>query len=1095
MLIWLLPRRLRSTWVLLAITSFGILTSITLMAVGAIYSKALAEGGLRHTLALTSPVILDAQVVVQNRPLGLADYQKLRATVEENVDAYLGRILIAKNTQRFGNALSLPMVRDPEVQRIPQGGARAAPFFLTDFEKHTRIVEGRWPQSTPRIRANGVDLEVVAGKQTASAMSWEVGTQVYMLPLGSNLSENVAFTLVGLVEPIDPSEEYWLTSVSYYFNAGGDDPWTIVPMYVPEDDFFTGLGAEYPFLLGDYWWLLFVDTGQITADTAGPTKEAVAELEKQLNSLFPRSVVFSVLDETIADYQRELNLARVPLFLFISLVVVVVLYFLVLVLGLLAHTQSDSASILRSRGASMIQVSGLFALGEGIVVLLSLALGPLLALGIARYFLVSTINPAGDGGTLPVALSVDAFLVGAIGGLLSLAVLTLSGVTLARQGMVEFLRIRARPPSIPLLHRYYVDFLVIAVVALIWWQIEERGGFLERNLEGGALKGVDLSLLLGPVLVLLAAGFLVPRIFPLLFKALAWTARLAAPAWMSLTLTRMSRDPLQHGSLIIVLMLVTALGVFGAGFKSTLSKSQQDQARYSIGSDLVIKGPSFSASVQDAVASIPGIRSVSPILRDTGAIVGIDPDTFSDVAWFRSDFAGKDLPDLLSPLRHDSAESPGITIPKDAERMGLWVRVDSLPQALRFRTLYLWARLSDSSGNYQNLQLGKLPSQPLAEEWTFFEASLPQGQAVTPLSLSLVSVYISGGYGTSLNDSQPGTISIDDITAISPSNAPNGITVEDFEATSSRNNWVAIPSVNSTTDHVEHTRQAARSGGFGLTFTWRNALSGAPRGILIPPGPLPLPAIGGPSLNVGQRLQIESESQAVPLVVVDTTSYFPTIQTSVPFLLVNMEDYRQYIQRMPSSRSSSTSRELWVSLNGAVSRSRVISSIKERVPGVVSVEDQASAVELAQHNPLAGGGWNGLTLLSVSVLTIVVAVTLVTYSVVSVQGRSVDLAIGEALGFSRAETLLSLVLERLVVAIIGIAVGSAVGIWLSRWVLGFLDVTTSGTTVVPPMLITIHSGIMTLVYADLAAAVVAGTVVAALSALRLKASDILRAGQ
>ena len=47
--------------------------------------------------------------------------------------------------------------------------------------------------------------------------------------------------------------------------------------------------------------------------------------------------------------------------------------------------------------------------------------------------------------------------------------------------------------------------------------------------------------------------------------------------------------------------------------------------------------------------------------------------------------------------------------------------------------------------------------------------------------------------------------------------------------------------------------------------------------------------------------------------------------------------------------------------------------------------------------------------------------------------------------------LLSLVLERFVVAVIGMAIGSAVGIWLSRWVLGFLDVTLDGIPVVSPI--------------------------------------------
>ena len=165
-LIWLLPRRLRSSWMLLAVTSFGILASVTLMAVGAIYSKALAEGGLRHTLALTSPVVLNAQVAIQNRPLGPADYEKLRVVVEDILDESLGHMV--RNIQRSGRAQSnLPLVRTEDGRPPSRGGPGGQPFFLTGFEEHAKVVEGRWPHADPVYHDTGVNMETVVGKQTA----------------------------------------------------------------------------------------------------------------------------------------------------------------------------------------------------------------------------------------------------------------------------------------------------------------------------------------------------------------------------------------------------------------------------------------------------------------------------------------------------------------------------------------------------------------------------------------------------------------------------------------------------------------------------------------------------------------------------------------------------------------------------------------------------------------------------------------------------------------------------------------------------------------------------------------------------------------
>jgi len=57
-LFWILPRRLRSSWALLAITGFGVLAAVTLMSLGAIYTRALAEAGLQQRKAPKFEVII-----------------------------------------------------------------------------------------------------------------------------------------------------------------------------------------------------------------------------------------------------------------------------------------------------------------------------------------------------------------------------------------------------------------------------------------------------------------------------------------------------------------------------------------------------------------------------------------------------------------------------------------------------------------------------------------------------------------------------------------------------------------------------------------------------------------------------------------------------------------------------------------------------------------------------------------------------------------------------------------------------------------------------------------------------------------------------
>ena len=1091
-LCWLLPRRVRSSWVLVAITSFGILAAVTLMSLGALYSRALAEGGLRHTLASTSRTSLNATVTVPNRPLGPADYTRLRSAVEGAIDPRLGSM--HRETHRSGRApRNLPIVRSRESMPSPFPATLGQPFFLNGFQEHSRLLAGSWPSPTAVMLDDGVGVEAVLGAPVATAMGLSVGDTAYIVPFPDDRVERLELKVVGLAEAVDSREEYWMSASSSYFNPVDLGNTMLAPIYVPETAFLDGIGARYPSLVGDYSWMLYLDTDMITASNVGGTKDAVTGLQTDIAKQFPRSLLLTGLENTLTDYEKELTHARVPIFLFISMVVVVILYLLVLVTGTLASIRGGEASLLRSRGASPLQMSGLLALGEGAVVLVAVVVGPFLALALARYLLLDTVNPVAGGDPVSVGLSADMFILGAVGGLLSLAVLTASGLGLARMGMVEFLRARARPPTVPLLQRYYADIGVLVAVGFIFWQIQDRGGFVEGEVLGRSLEAHP-ALLLGPVLVMVAAAFLMLRLLPLVLRALGWAGGLF-PAWVSFALVRVARDPIPHGTLAIMLLMAATLGAFGATFQSTLSRGQREQALYDVGGDLVINDPVRSSATREAVAGVPGIRSLSPVGRHSVSVenafpgisttlLAVDPNTLDDVAWFRNDFAGKSLSQLMAPLRGSPGDpNPGIVLPVDAGSVGVWARSDD--------AISLWARLFDSRGTYRSLLLGDIPaSLPRASgrndpgDWMYLEAALPPAEGPFEPPLSVVSFFVGGGLGFR---NQPGSVALDDVTVKGPSTPVGGTVIEGFEEPGP---WAPMARAS-----VEFGPRAAMTGRSGLGFSWEERSGGESIGALVPPGPYPLPAIGGPMYRREQLLDVGSGGRTVPVVVSDVTRYFPTIDpAAVPFLLVSLSDYQEHIRRLPRGRPVGPD-EFWASVEDSAERSEVIGAIRERVSFLVSVEDRDARVDQAQRDPLGGGGWNGLTILSIAALTVAVALALGTHAIASLRSGRIDLTVARALGLSRRQMILSLALEKAVVAVLALAAGGVLGVWLGRWVLGFLDLTASGRPLVPPLVVTFHDGLMALVFAGLVAALVAATLLAALSAARLRASDVLRAGQ
>ncbi|MCI0893425.1 MAG: ABC transporter permease [Chloroflexi bacterium] len=1121
---WLVARRLRSSWPLLLITSFGILAAVTMMSVGVIYTRALAEGGLKHMLASTSPRVLNIHLITQNRPLGPADYQALRSTVEEIAQARMGFMLRAM--ERYGFSQGNTRMMRPSAEGPAQGAPAldaptGRPFFLTGFQDHSEIVAGNWPQSGPALHEKGVELEAVMGERAAKSMALDVGSRVVLVPFLTDPEERIGITIVGLAVPTDPGEEYWMNSPLNFFDVVDTDDRIIVPFYVTEESFFGGMGTKYPSLVGDFTWWLFLDTSMMNASNVVSTREALRGLESDVNQKFPRTLVLSGLKVTIKDFRRELLLAQVPIFLFLSLVVLVILYFLALVMGLLAGARYDEAALLRSRGASILQVTGLLVFVEGIVALAAMIAGPFLALAIVRYLLLSTINPIGDAETtLPVGISLDMFVMGAIGGVLALLVLVGSSINRARPSMVESLRDRARPPTLPLLQRYYIDLVVLAAVVFVLWQIQGREGFVVRDLATKDVK-VDLVLLVGPILVLLGVAVVVMRVLPWLVRIMAWMGERVAPAWAAFALARLARDPIPYGALVIILMLSAALGVFGATFQATLSLSQTEQALYRAGGEVVIGGPNLSRSDVDKLADTPFIRSFTPVVRVSASLLdwlpgtsvtllAVDPEAMVDIVWFREDFAEESLAGLMATLRPLSfspagtdEDALGIGLPNDAESLGVWLNLSGLHENTPLPGFNFWARIVDSRGRMHNIFMGEItrPSPntpgglgqntPAGQDgsWTLFEAEIPEVVVAQGEQIRLVTLYFSR---KSFSRIPPGRIMMDDITVKSASGPPEGLVVEGYEGPG---RWVPLVNRGQVLDQVEYTPQAARSGTRGLVFSWGEQFGESPRGILMPGGSFPLPAVGGPDFNIGDIIRVKVQGHLFPIIIRETTNFFPSVDpTNKNFLILPIEQYRQYVRRAYNVNIDDPG-AFWLSLVPGVDREQVLTSVAERFGSFASYRDRNVLVETAQRNPLTGGGWNGLTILSLSAITLAVLLTLIIHAVVAIHTGRVDLTVARTLGFSRVQIFLSLALERVMVAAIGLGVGSAVGVWLGRWVLGFLDITSRGRPVVPPMVLVVQEWLVALVLFGLVAASLLAILVAAVSAHRLRLADVLRTGE
>ncbi len=1105
---WLLRRRLGNSWLLLAVTSFGILASVTIMSTGALYARALGEAGLRHSVSSFSPEVHNAQITAQNRPLGRADYIALESLAEESYNSRLGEMI--KSTERFGRTQrNLTLLTTPTSPILGSPNGRA--FFLTGFEEHTVLTDGRWPNSGAFKESGGQgEIEIVLGTGSSSHQSHFVGDQLFLVPQRGS-SERIPFKIVGLVEPIDANEEYWMDQPNY-FDLVPIAESVVVPIFVNEDDFFEGLGARYPNLVGDFGFFLYLDAGYLTVGNADDVKQQVLGVETDLNKVYPRTLMLSRLSLTVDEFNRALTLAKIPLYLYLSLVVVVVLYFLALITGTLGRSQAEEAGLLRSRGASVLQVSGVLALAETAVALVAMVVGPFLAWGIVKTLLLDTINPGGEFATpIPLGLAGDMFWMGALGGVLALVVLLFTTAGRARMGTLESLLARTRPPSVPFLHRYYLDILAVLTVTLIWFQVRGRNGFVAEELSSQGLN-VDPTLILGPVLGLFAAAVLLLRVLPLVVRLLAWAGTRTGAAWFQFSLLRLARDPIPHGSLAVILMLAAALGVFSATFQSSLSQGQSDQARYKVGGDIVVRGPALTTGAPEKLGKISGVTAVSAMLRDSvtlldGSTLGrsvdmlaVDSRSLSNTAFFRDDFFPGGMPAVSRLLRPrpfaSSLAGTGILLPEDTVSLGVWVDSSSLSDKNLQFGVNMWARVMTADGFYRTFSMGNIieKESPDATDikavdgrWSLLTGEIPViGQIKKPFEL--VSVFFSTTPSNRLSD---GILNLDDITAFGPSSGPQGMVIEGFEGLAP---WAPLANQGTAPDRTEATTLGARSGGAGLRFSWTTPIAKGQRGIHLPPGPFPILAIGGPDFQVGQQVRMKMGQLAVPLQIVGVLTHFPTLKPDhKPFFLTDLTDVTEYARRLPLSNLKDPA-EMWLAVDSDADREQVLAAVGELVPGLVSVKDSATIASLAERNPLAGGGWNGLTIFSMVAIGIAVVLTLTVHALVSIHMGRMDLAVARVLGFSRRQFFLSLATERLIIAVLAIAAGAAMGYWPGLEMLELVDLTPQGNDPIPPLMPSVQGWLMAGVLAGLLAASALSVAFAVVASRRLNTAEVLRGG-
>lgn len=479
------------------------------------------------------------------------------------------------------------------------------------------------------------------------------------------------------------------------------------------------------FTMGSYYftWYYYLDVTRLTInqldDLATRLGNLVSDLNSEYGSVFQQigsyrvkpplypyqgSVLLTgatlqtnVSDSILQQFTTHNVVSHIPV-LFLSLqIVALMLLFVALMVDLLVERQSEAIAVLRSRGASGLQVFSALLLQCLILCVFAALLAPLLSVGLLSLFAPHLLN-AHEQDAIDSILRYQAVVLNAIwwyvlatmGAALLAMALALGRVL--HQDVLRLRRQAARGTHRPLWQRLYLDVLA-GIIALLGYgfSLYVSGVAGPLDARSSTLASAPLTLIT-PLFLLIGGLLLFLRLFPLLIALGAWLALRGRGAPSVLALAQMARTPGRAVRMTMLLALPLAFSLFTLVFTATQAQHLNELASYEAGADFSGDLPAavisqFQADVQARYRAIPGVLASSagyvgkgvPVAGSRGAIqvMAVDSDSYGQVGVWSQQASNQSLPSLMRllsrqrPLAEQKDVVPVIVDALVRERLGL----------------------------------------------------------------------------------------------------------------------------------------------------------------------------------------------------------------------------------------------------------------------------------------------------------------------------------------------------------------------------------------------------------------------------------------
>ena len=1061
----MVARRSLANWRLLSSVVIGVVLASMIMAGTVIYFDSLRDLALESALSMYDPVDLDIITKTTKGPTGPQESAAVRQVMEGEFSRRLDWLIEgAVRGVRSGTFFMTPPGQE---ETAGNDNARSYFVFIDNVADYVELLPGgAMPADLIDVSPTGdpIEVEAVIPEEVARELGLSVGDRLSAIPHWVDETPYASVVISGLYRKTDPDHPIWRLN-DEIFHTFSARSFVAVPCLVSEDTLLQGIGGAFTDMDSSYGWLLLIDHERLRAANASGARLSIAQMQIALSTTFLNYRQLTELDEALTVYDQRLLFTRLQMFVVLILIAVVVLYYVVTLSSLVAEQRKSEISLLQGRGATERQVLTVFVLEGATIATLAIVAAPFLAaLAISLLGYTPAFSDLSGGSLLPVNLTRSAFIMSAIGGLLSFCALMIPAFEASRSPMSQDRQESARPSRLSFFQRYYLDVMLLALSIVLFRQLTEQGSLAATNLLGEV--AVNQLLLAVPAITLVAAAMVLLRIFPVVMSL---ASRLLAPRLapgLVLGLWQMARNPTHYARLALLIILMAGLGIFAASFGGTLKRSFTERVLYAAGSDIRLtnvsintRGPTRPLTSQ--YEDMSEVLGAAPVLRATGSHLGtrggdttfevlaVDTERFEEVAWYREDFSEDPLPDVMDRLNgHDIPL--GIPLPDNARTIQVLVKADRAAP-----TVAIGARLRDANGRYFMYFMGFLESS----NWRLmsaelFEGGSPRFRLFPTRPFTLVSIGVTE---TDLERSlSPGSILIDTVRA---RQATGEIEVlEDFR---NIEGWNALRvSRTANQDRIRASEVSARGDG-SMMFAWSSGRPFVMRGIFpgLEPGPVPV-AVSSSFLRrfghaIGDELLVAISSRRLNVRIAESVDFFPTLDSfNDRFMIADLETVRAHAN-LGMARGEIVPNEMWLHTDvSGEQREEFLEDLRSGRPfQIAQAIDTVANLAVAQIDPLVLAGWRALLLIAFGAILVLSSLGFLVHAYISFRNRELQFALMRTMGFSTRQLVSLMWLEQALVIAVGMALGTLMGGRLGATIMPFLGHDDRGAQVLPPFVI------------------------------------------